>query len=290
MKFFCCSMLLILVASPFVASDHGDTPLLRDIGRHDARLTDLYAFERGTDLVIVVTVDPTLPATATEWTPSGDVKFRIMIDNDSEVTFDDAEDLATLGGTIAQPENIREEITFRIHLDDDGQPQLNAQGLRGSREGILFFAGLRDDPFIRAPRSGRNIGAIVLSVPKERVLGEQDTLLLWATAAVEEVHGPFQDLVGRALRSMFPENDLFNITHPSKHFLELGVQPDVMIYDTSRAAAFPNGRELTDDVVDLVGDPRVLSNDAPFPDANDLPWIVDFPYLAAPHAPAEANK
>ena len=45
----------------------------------------------------------------------------------------------------------------------------------------------------------------------------------------------------------------------------LGVVPDVLIFDTTRPAAFPNGRRLTDDVVDLVGDPGVLSSDCPDP-------------------------
>ena len=93
-RYFVLSLLTLLGAGSLRAADHGDTPLLRDIGRHDARLTDLFAFQRGTDLVIVVTVDPTLPATATMWTPPPDVQIRVMIDNDSEVSFDDAEDLA----------------------------------------------------------------------------------------------------------------------------------------------------------------------------------------------------
>jgi hypothetical protein len=268
-----------------LASDHGDTPLLRDIGRNDARLTDLYAFQRGTDLVIVVGVDPTVSETATSWTLPSDVQIRVMIDNDSEVTFDDAQDLAQFGGTITQPDKIREDVAFTVRRDDDGELRLSARGLRGPEDDILFFAGLRDDPFIRAPRSGRNVGAIVVSIPMARILGDQDTLLLWATSAVDGVHGPFQELTGRALRSMFPENDLFNVSRPGKHLLELGVQPDVMIYDTSRPAAFPNGRELADDVVDLVGDERVLANDAPFPVSNDIPWLPDFPYLPEPHAP-----
>jgi hypothetical protein len=56
-----------------------------------------------------------------------------------------------------------------------------------------------------------------------------------------------------------------------------------MIYDTARPAAYPNGRALVDDVVDLVGDQRVLANDFPFPSANDLPFLNTFPYLAPPH-------
>jgi hypothetical protein len=64
---------------------------------------------------------------------------------------------------------------------------------------------------------------------------------------------------------------------------QTGLLPDVMIYDLSKPAAFPNGRALTDDVVDLVGDPRLLANDSPFPSENDLPFLATFPYLAAPH-------
>ncbi len=51
-----------------------------------------------------------------------------------------------------------------------------------------------------------------------------------------------------------------------------------MIYDVSRPAVFPNGRELTDDVVDLVGDPRVLIDNYPFPTENDVPFLTSFPY------------
>lgn len=61
--------------------------------------------------------------------------------------------------------------------------------------------------------------------------------------------------------------------------------PDVILFDVLRPAAFPNGRDLTDDVVDLVGDPRPLSNDDPFPAENDVPFLDEFPYLAEPHTP-----
>ncbi len=269
------------------AADHGDTPLLKQIGRHDARLAGLFAFLRGTDLVIIATVDPTISGDVEDWSLSPDVRIDIMIDNDSVVSFDDPDDLAAFGGTIERPEKIREDMAFRIRMDEHDLPKLTARGLHGSPRDVLLFMGPRDDPFIRGPRIGRNIGAIVLQLPLERVLNGQDTILVWATSAVEDVHGRFQELAGRALRSQFPENDLLNIVHPKKHFLELGVQPDVMIFDTSRLAAFPNGRELTDDVVDLVDDERVLANDDPFPDENDVAFLNDFPYLATPHPSAD---
>jgi hypothetical protein len=58
-----------------------------------------------------------------------------------------------------------------------------------------------------------------------------------------------------------------------------------MIYNTALPAVYPNGRALTDDVVDAVGDVRVLDNDSPFPSANDVPFLSAFPYLAPPHPP-----
>ena len=77
-----------------------------------------------------------------------------------------------------------------------------------------------------------------------------------------------------------------NTLHPRKHFQNLGVTPDVIIFNTSLPAAFPNGRELTDDVVDLVGDTRVLATDGPpFPKKNDVPFLDVFPYLAPPQEP-----
>ena len=151
--------------------------------------------------------------------------------------------------------------------------------LRGS------FIGLRDDPFIRGPRIGRNVAAIVIEVPLASVLKDQSPLLIWATSKVDTMEGPFQDMVGRALRSQEPDNLALNTLHPSEHLARTGLKPDVLIYDTSKPAAFPNGRALTDDVVDLTAIPRILANDEPFPSANDIPFLETFPYLAPPHPP-----
>ncbi len=266
------------------AADHGDRPLLIEAGRHDARLTDLFAFRRGDNLVLILGTNPAIPPSATSYQFPSDVTFEIGIDNDSEVTFDDPEDLARLGGTVEQPRRITEDIVLRLRFDQHGARQLQTRGLsRAEREGIALFTGLRDDPFIRGPRTGRNIAAVVLELPLSRVLDEQDTLLIWARARIDGFEGPNQEIAGRALRSMLPENDDLNAVHPRQHHRKTGLDPDVMIFDTSRAAEFPNGRALEDDVVDLVGDPRVLANDQPFPDENDVPFLDTFPYLAPPH-------
>ncbi|MCA9243641.1 MAG: hypothetical protein KDA32_06790 [Phycisphaerales bacterium] len=278
-----------------LAADHGDAPLLADAGRNDARLTDLFAFTRGENLVLAVCLDPAVPVDATEYTFSSDLKVSINIDNHSEVRFDNADDVATYGGTIVNPNRIRKDVSFKIRFDRLGRPHLRTSGLRRQCRDIRLFAGLRDDPFIRGPRLGRNVAAIVIELPLECVVdrhgshGHNDpdnTLLIWATSDVPELDGPFQDMAGRALRSMFPENDAMNQLEPRRHSRELGVAPDVVIFNTDQPAAFPNGRELADDVVDLVGDPRILGNDAPFPTENDRPFLSDFPYLPTPHLPA----
>ena len=284
-----CRLLVFALAlglaagAPARAADHGDTPLLQSIPRHDARVTDLFAFVRGADLVIAVGTNPAIPPGVSDYQFPADLELEIHIDNDSAVRFDDPGDLATYGGTVVRPRKIREDVRLRLRFDDAGEPTLHLIGLpQTALSQVQLFTGLRDDPFIRGPRIGRNVAAVVVELPLDLVVADQPTLLLWATSRVPDIHGEQADLAGRALRSMFPENDQMNALHPRFHQAITGQAPDVMIFDTSRPAAFPNGRELTDDVVDLVGDARVLSNDDPFPTENDVPFLADFPYLAPP--------
>jgi hypothetical protein len=287
---FVCVLSMMTAAAFFAApvrgSDHGDAALLIQIGRHDARITDLHAFVRGESLVLSVGLNPAVPQSAADYRFATDLTVQVFIDNDSEVTFDDPDDLREYGGTIVEPHRVKEDIAFRVRFDEDGTPLLHMRGLpEAARGSVRLFTGLRDDPFIRGPRIGRNVAGIVLELPLPDVLKEQSTLLIWATSKLEDIRGPFQDMVGRSLRSMFAENDLMNVSAPHRHEHMMGVPPDVIVYDTSRPAAFPNGRELADDVVDLVGDRRVLADDAPFPSANDVSFLTHFPYLAPPHPP-----
>lgn len=273
------------------ASDHADTPLLVSTGRHDARISDLFAFTRGNRLVLILNTNPAIPASVTTYAWPSDLKLQIAIDNDSEVTFDNVKSNLTYGGAIVNPRGIREDIVFHIDFPN-GTPRLKVKGLHGGTKQIRFFAGLRDDPFIRGPQIGKNIASIVIDLPLGAVLKDSSTLLLWGTSRAGDVGGPILDLVGRSLRSQLPGNLSLNELHPRLHRLKLGMVPDVMIYDTSLPAEFPNGRELTDDVVDLVaaidpspGAQNVLNTDTPFPSANDKPFLPTFPYLAEPHRP-----
>jgi hypothetical protein len=273
-----------LAAAPARASDHDDTPLLKDTGRHDARVTDLYAFVRGDRLVLIVTTNPAIPAAVTEYLFPDDLQVSIYLDRNSKVDFDDPAANAAYGGKVRKPDKIHEDVVFDVSFKG-GVPFLEIEGLgRKAQRSVRMFTGLRDDPFIRGPRIGRNVAAVVLDLPLDAVL-RGNPLLVWAGTSVPEVDGPIADLGARALRSQLAENLALNDLHPSLHQSQLGLAPDVVILDPSRPIAFPNGRELVDDVVDLVGDPRLLTTDAPFPSANDKPFLAAFPFLAPPHLP-----
>lgn len=266
-------------------SDHDDTPLLRMLNRHDARLTDLHAFVREKNLVLSLCSNPAIPTGASGYRFPSDLTFEIDIDYDSQVS---PEDPYKLGGTVVNPSGIREDIIYRIRFNADQSASIHYIRSDGQYDGVWltgFYAGLRDDPFIRGPRLGRNVAAIVIQVPLASVLKDQSTLLIWATTKVDTLEGPFQDLAGRSIRSQEPEFLALNLLHPSDHMARTGFRPDVVIYETSKPAAFPNGRALADDVVDLTAVPRMLETDAPFPSTNDFPFLENFPYLAAPHPP-----
>lgn len=286
--FFALPLFVLAVFSVTLlqASDHSDAPVGPAGARVDANISDLHAFVNGSNLVLALSTNTGIPTSAASYVFPTDVTFEFNIDNDCLV---DPADPNGDGGTIMKPEKISEEIVFRVRFRDDGSAKIQRIEMgrdKGDPQIVNFFAGLRDDPFIRGPRQGRNVGSIVLEVPLASVLrGSNTMLVIWATAQVEEFDGPFQEIVGRSLKSMFPENALLNTMHPRQQFRLTGKRPDVMMYNVALPAAFPNGRALTDDVVNLVGDNRVLANDAPFPSTNDLPFLSGFPYLAAPHPP-----
>lgn len=270
-----------------LASDHADTSVLITAGRHDARIADFYFFTRGADLVLAMTIVGEAPEPTGAFRWGSDVVYRFLIDRGAAVRFDDSDQTRLFGGIIADPSAIREDVVIDIRFADDGAHRVEVSGLRpGGDTSLLFFAGLRDEPFIRSTVIGRNIVAIVVELPLRRVLAEPDppVLVAWATTDVAGIGGEQDELGGRAYRSMLA--DSLNSLHPNLHWSTLGEAPDVVILDTSRATAFPNGRALADDIVDLLGRP----DGEPFPSANDVPFQDAFPYLAPPHSrPAIAS-
>ena len=259
------------------SADHGDAPALGTVSRNDAKLTDLFAFKDKNQLVIVLCADPNIPAGSNGYAFQDDVTFEINIDHSTDVSYTDPVANSIYGGTILSPENIHPDIKFTVTFPN-GQPNVAADGLRQNVNAVSVFAGMRDDPFIRGPRIGRNVGAVVLRMPLPFVNKEQSEILVWATSRVPQMEVAQADMAGRALRSMFLEP--LNSLPPNQHMSTLGERPDVIIYNTRFDAAFPNGRALTDDVVDMVGNQGLLATDAPFPSANDVPFLKNFPYLA----------
>ena len=180
---------------------------------------------------------------------------------------------------------------------------------------VKVFAGLRDDPFVRGPQKNKNIAAMAVEMPLSLFThGRQKVLTTWGTANIEaDPSSPFgntlfEEVAGRSFGSMFPpERDVINTLHPSLHAstaaalnlstVALGgrpIPPDVMIYDTTKPQSFPNGRELNDDIIDLIApnDTRVeglrngeaatcatTGDPLDCPTGNDVPHSDEFPYL-----------
>lgn len=285
---------LCVAAVPAWASDHDDTPLLKQLGRHDARITDLFAFRRGERFVLIVCTNPAIPASVKEYRFPPDLTLRIFLDNHTPVSYDDPVDYARFGGTVLRPAQIRPDVKLEVTFDGDGNPHLAIDGLpAGQQQHVRLFAGLRDDPFIRTPRAGRNVAAIVIEIPLDAVLRSGPTVLVWATSHVPDVSLPMADHGGRSLRSQFLPNMDLNTMSPADQATIMGVAPDVVIYsfllDLLHDATYPNGRDLTDDVVALVTDMPAPGLQPPEPPnratTNDVPFLDSFPYLAPPHPP-----
>lgn len=264
-----------------LASDHADTQQLSALKRDDAKIADFYAFSRGDRLVLIMTVQVPLPEKLSDFRFPSDVSYRFFIDRDAAVTPGDSDDARLFGGKIDNPTAIKEDVVVEVRFGTTGH-NVRVSGLvPGADQGVALFAGVRDEPFIRSTRIGKNMAAIVLELPLMRVLADpaKPIILVWATTDVDEVGGPQDELGARAYRSMDPENEALNAVHPGLHTSELGMRPDVVIFDTSRPASFPNGRDLADDVVDLLG----RADGPPYPTANDVPFLPQFPYLSPPH-------
>lgn len=285
---------------PTLASDHTDTPLHVETGRDDARLTDFWTFVQDGRLVLILGINPFLPAEVQSYVFPTDVTYSFFIDRDSNVNFSNSVNNAAFGGTITTPRNIKEDITFNVTFDRFNKPQVQILGCSSAesqtiRSHMRVFAGLRAEAFIFAPFVNNNIGAIVIDVPVADIKKTSNTLLLWSSSSVADFAGDFQEIAGRTLYSQFPEKLPLNFIHPSQHQAALGINPDVVILNTAVASRFPNGRPLEDDIVDLVA-----ALPAPFNDnrafnlefdlagfhatlANMAPRLAGFPYLANPN-------
>jgi hypothetical protein len=203
----------------------------------------------------------------------------------------------------------------------------------GFKPGVIYsVAGVFDDPFIFPRFFRRSVVGIVTSIPLKALRGKDGRallpsarprpLLLWATT---HKGGEQIDHVGRSLRTQLPRFGYLNDKHPSQHVgairsvhgnpsLLEGLEatfiapllahrhyddmPDVMIYDITKPAAFPNGRWLEDDVAKGLADAGetillelAYAESREFPRAtkNDKPFRLGFPFLAPRWTKAEVE-
>lgn len=259
------------------ASDHADPIISPDL---TPGLTGLFIFPDGDRLVLVLGTHRALTAAGPYNLEP--YEFSIHMDLHSEVSYDDAEDLARYGGTVVDPAGISPDVTLSFRLDENANlVEQRFEGLRETNR-IQVWTGVRDDPFIFPRFFGTNVIAIVVSVPRAAFPRDQRDWLVWGTTT--EVDGGDQvDHVGRSNRTQLARFDFLNTLPPDEHVpaidemshkrervsnflgqiaapLQSGYntmfpirhydfQPDVMIFTTRYGAGYPNGRRLTDDIV-----------------------------------------
>lgn len=336
-----------------LAADHREAPLIRqDLA---ADIADLYAFRSPSDpsrIVLAMTVNGfSAPSENTTFTFAPDVRYSFRIDSTGDAVEDTRIDVTfaddgaggqtynyTVGSSIA--------VVGQAVTAPTLEPAPNAPIVNAGPEGIVSFAGQRDDPFFfdvvgfnrflagtggfdgSDGFAGFNVSAIVFELPVRLVDGGSDALQIWATTerrtatirrsdagVLEFALGPLQQIermgnpaVNTALVPA-AKKDLYNIAVPANDAADfagdlvaslesLGTNaknigilasvavPDTLKFDATTASAFPNGRAPADDVVDTLL--FFIFNQTPVPDgadANDVPFLPSFPYLAPPHQP-----
>jgi len=277
------SALLLLVPRALRASDHADPMAPTD---PDSNITDLFFFPKGDQMILIFNVR----RATTKPTPYSleNYDYVLHMDLKTPVTFDDKRpghegDRARYGGTIVNSELIHDDVTIKLHLNNDATlKDKSFTGLKNT-DAIRVYTGVRDDPFIFPRFFKKNIVAMVLSIPKSSFPDGQQDFILWGTT---HKGGKQMDHVGRSSRTQQGRFNDLNFLPPSEHVthlmelmkkwdmqqaffnhfndnmpkslaavIQLNLQirkydlaPDVMIYSSRYPVGYPNGRVLTDDV------------------------------------------
>lgn len=183
-----------------------------------------------------------------------------------------------------------------------------------------FFTGLRSEPFFADPDgfinnmqwtgrdgwAGKNIFGIVLEVPSS-ALGPNPRIGLWGRT-MAPVHGALTSInqMGKPGTNVFRQGADTNVTPPAQQrecftsqyvamFQSFGYSeaeasrltlewlPDILPYDYTSAAGYPNGRRLTDDIVDNVVEIMTQGRVKDDLVAPHTDYLSEFPYLGVPH-------
>jgi hypothetical protein len=268
------------VASVF-AADHIDAPVA--VAHPGTDITDLYAFVKGDKLVMAMTFNPFLSADAPYF--DRDARYYFHVDTNGDAATD---------------------LFLRVDFGPTGQHYLSGS-LR--RFKLDFFAGRREDPFFfdlgllgdglsgGDTFAGANVGAIVVAIDVDKVTPNGSNIGVWATTSRQGTGDV--DRMGRpVINTLFiPEGmkDDYNRDDPRRdarrysEFVPLPdiLLPDILTIDTAAPTAYPNGRALEDDVIDIsLG--LVFGEGTDEVNANDVSFLDEFPYLAPPHVAAKA--
>lgn len=300
-------------AAPGGTADHLDAPLVAADGSTD--INDLYVFSSPNDedsVVLAMTVNPAAGViSGTEFNENAD--YQIYIHNDLDGTqeatfslsFDDGfagPQRVKVGGPGLNPDANKGRVGDMIELTNGGK----------------LWAGLTEDPFFFDLAgfqnglafdgtdffAGLDVAAIVLELPVDAV---SDGSVFGVTAGTR-VNGQQVDRMGRPAintvlipsgkknafnrqwenrqTALFRDDVVASITALSgdADYAEAVADiliPDILTVDLDAPVAFPNGRALADDVIDIaIG----LVSNGTLPgdgvDTNDVEFLDEFPYLA----------
>lgn len=195
------------------AADHIDAPLT--LGDQSADIADVYAFRRGDDLVLAMTISNVQAAPEIELGRSildPEVLYQFEIDRDGDAVEDLVLQAFVTGPPTGQTLHVRGPAappvagatarllegtpTTSVAVSTDATPRI------GTANGLTVFAGVRDDPFffdfgrfqeILAGQAssfddpgtdtfaGLNVYAIVVAVPLSMLGGDPSALGVWGT-------------------------------------------------------------------------------------------------------------
>lgn len=142
------------------AADHADSPSVR-AADPALDIADLYMFENGTNLVLVMTVNPLSGPVATEdlrFSTTGEYFFHV--DTDGDVATDEHTILVQFADD-GDDQHVRvrglgsEDITGQVNTAADASSPRTVQNADGT---IRVFAGPRDDPFFFSLNGGGGTG------------------------------------------------------------------------------------------------------------------------------------
>jgi Domain of unknown function (DUF4331) len=284
------------------------------------RHTVLHRHHPGTTVLIMdsnpTSAPPPIPAPVTgpEFYPGAVYRINIDTDGDNHAdvaftfVFSDYENGRQIGtakyatgAQARQPEPVGEELSRDIPVSFDG----TAQPVQAGR--IRLFAGLRSDPFFADVEGAlhgfdwtghddfadNNVDSIVLEVPDDMLGGP--VIGVWAS--ISRYRDGVLDGEKNLFNSRQPADDVANYLGPWSAILQnaggytpeaargaaLEVLPDILHYDRTKPATYPNGRIPTDDVYSMRF--AWLTNGKVPPTGlkphDDL--LAGFPYLGPPN-------